>query len=375
MPSGSRPLTGSSRSSGRRVAEQRGRDPEPLAHAERELAGALVGDLVQADEVDQLVDAALRDAVGLREREQVVVRRAAGVHGAGLEQRADLVQRRRVVAVVLAVDGHVARASGASRPRIRRIVVDLPEPFGPRKPVTMPGSTVKVRSSTARFVPVVLRQVARLDHPATVLLARTPIHECFLNMRVTLICLLCAVVVAGGAERARPAAEPTLEQLVGQKLVVSMSGTAPSASLLARARRGDIGGVLVHRFNFASSAQLRAIGCRAAAGRGERRPAPPTDRGRPGGRLGEDDPLAAAGPLARPRPLDCGRSRRTGAAPAPRSSTSASTPTSRRSPTCRARRARRSTVRDGPGPSTPRPPRAWPVPSRSGWATPTRSRR
>ena len=35
-----------------------------------------------------------RDAVGLREREQVVVGRASGVHGLGVEQRADLVQRR-----------------------------------------------------------------------------------------------------------------------------------------------------------------------------------------------------------------------------------------------------------------------------------------
>jgi hypothetical protein len=36
---------------------------------------------------------------------------------------------------------------------MRRIVVDLPEPLGPRKPVTTPGSTVKLRSSTARFEP------------------------------------------------------------------------------------------------------------------------------------------------------------------------------------------------------------------------------
>ena len=78
-----------------RVAEERGGDAEPLAHAERELAGALARDVVEADEVDHLVDAALRDAVRLREREQVVVRRAAGVDGARLEQRADLVQRRR----------------------------------------------------------------------------------------------------------------------------------------------------------------------------------------------------------------------------------------------------------------------------------------
>ena len=38
-----------------------------------------------------------------------------------------------------------------------------------------------------------------------------------------------------------------------------MAGTTPSASLLARARRGEIGGVIVHRWNFNSSAQLRAI--------------------------------------------------------------------------------------------------------------------
>src|SRR4051812_47481136 len=44
-------------------------------------------------------------------------------------------------------------AVGWSSPRISRIVVVLPAPFGPRKPVTMPGSTEKVRSSTARVVP------------------------------------------------------------------------------------------------------------------------------------------------------------------------------------------------------------------------------
>ena len=35
-----------------------------------------------------------------------------------------------------------------------RIVVDLPAPFGPRNPVTVPaGPTVKVRSSTANVSP------------------------------------------------------------------------------------------------------------------------------------------------------------------------------------------------------------------------------
>ena len=39
------------------IAQQRGGDPQPLAHAEGELAGPLAGDLVEADERDQLVDA------------------------------------------------------------------------------------------------------------------------------------------------------------------------------------------------------------------------------------------------------------------------------------------------------------------------------
>ncbi len=47
--------------------------------------------------------------------------------------------------------------------------------------------------------------------------------------------------------------------MIGQKLVVSMDGSMPSASLLRRARWGLIGGVLIHRYNFASPAQLRAI--------------------------------------------------------------------------------------------------------------------
>ena len=55
------------------------------------------------------------------------------------------------------------------------------------------------------------------------------------------------------------ASTPSLKQMIGQKLVVSMDGSTPSASLLRRARWGRIGGVLIHRYNFASPAQLRAI--------------------------------------------------------------------------------------------------------------------
>src|SRR5215468_3847608 len=42
---------------------------------------------------------------------------------------------------------------GSSRPAIIRIVVDLPAPFGPRKPVTTPGWTTKSSPATASFSP------------------------------------------------------------------------------------------------------------------------------------------------------------------------------------------------------------------------------
>ena len=55
------------------------------------------------------------------------------------------------------------------------------------------------------------------------------------------------------------AASPSLRELIGQKLIVSMQGTTPSASLMKRAHDGTIGGVLIHGTNFSSAARLRAI--------------------------------------------------------------------------------------------------------------------
>ncbi len=54
-------------------------------------------------------------------------------------------------------------------------------------------------------------------------------------------------------------AAPSVQHLIGQKLVVSMDGHTPSASLLDRARRGRIGGVLIHGSNFSSATQLTNI--------------------------------------------------------------------------------------------------------------------
>lgn len=69
----------------------------------------------------------------------------------------------------------------------------------------------------------------------------------------------CLAFVVAGAAPARETAAPTLGQLVGQKLVVTMQGTTPSASLLARVRRGEVGGVIIHGFNFRTTVGLRRI--------------------------------------------------------------------------------------------------------------------
>jgi hypothetical protein len=42
---------------------------------------------------------------------------------------------------------------GRSSPMIMRMVVDLPAPFGPRNPVTVPGAIVKLRECTAVVSP------------------------------------------------------------------------------------------------------------------------------------------------------------------------------------------------------------------------------
>ena len=49
---------------------------------------------------------------------------------------------------------------------------------------------------------------------------------------------------------------PTLAQLIGQKLIVRMDGTTPTASLLARIRAGQVGGVILFGSNITTKTAL-----------------------------------------------------------------------------------------------------------------------
>ena len=93
------------------------------------------------------------------------------------------------------------------------------------------------------------------------------------------------------------AAQPTLAQLIGQKLVVRMEGTTPSADLLGpdparRDRWRRPVRVEPHHAGRADRAHRRA-----ACGGSGRRPAALPDRRRPGGRTGQADPVGSADAL------------------------------------------------------------------------------
>jgi beta-N-acetylhexosaminidase len=51
----------------------------------------------------------------------------------------------------------------------------------------------------------------------------------------------------------------TLAHLVGQKLMVAMSGTTPSADLLGRIQRGEVGGVILFGSNITTAGSVRAL--------------------------------------------------------------------------------------------------------------------
>ena len=110
------------------------------------------GMFTQPGQLDHLIDPAAADPGRAGQRQQVAAGRQARVHGPGVQQNAELGHRGGRLGVVLAVDPH--RPAGRPvEPAIIRIVVDFPAPFGPRKPVTTPGSTTKLKPSTAVLSP------------------------------------------------------------------------------------------------------------------------------------------------------------------------------------------------------------------------------
>ena len=84
------------------------------------------------------------------------------------------------------------------------------------------------------------------------------------------IALCVALLGAGWSPRTAVAAGPTLAQLIGQKLVVRMDGLTPSADLLGRIGRGEVGGIILFGSNITTPTALVTLTTklRAAAAAG-----------------------------------------------------------------------------------------------------------
>ena len=105
------------------------------------------------------------------------------------------------------------------------------------------------------------------------------------------------------APAALEAAAPTARELVGQRFVVAMRGTSPSASLLGRIRRGEVGGVILFGSNIVDRGQLRGLTATLQqAARGAGRPSLLIATDQEGGRVRR---LPWAGPF--PSATDLGR--------------------------------------------------------------------
>ncbi|HEX5823689.1 MAG TPA: glycoside hydrolase family 3 N-terminal domain-containing protein [Candidatus Limnocylindrales bacterium] len=81
---------------------------------------------------------------------------------------------------------------------------------------------------------------------------------------------LAVSLMAAGLGSDAVAAGPTMAQLIGQKLVVRMEGATPSADLLGRIRRGEVGGIVLFGPNITTPTALVALTTklRAAAAAG-----------------------------------------------------------------------------------------------------------
>ncbi len=76
---------------------------------------------------------------------------------------------------------------------------------------------------------------------------------------VTAATVLTPSTIASTITPAVASTAPTLGQLVGQKLMVAMSGTTPSADLLGRIGRGEVGGVILFGSNVTTAAALTSL--------------------------------------------------------------------------------------------------------------------
>ena len=137
----------------RRVAEQRRGDPQPLPHAEGVPARLPPRRCLQADLGEHRIGPAAGRPWDRASHSRWLrpVRPGCSADASS----SDPITGQRTAQRLGKRSPHTSAwpASGTSRPRITRIVVDFPAPFGPTNPVTCPGWTVNDIPSRATVRP------------------------------------------------------------------------------------------------------------------------------------------------------------------------------------------------------------------------------
>ena len=164
-PSGSSPLTGSSRTTAA-GSPRRARDSEPLAHPEREAARATARDVLQTHHREDLVDPGRRNTVRLGQREQMMPSAASPVERPRLQERTDLAQRCPLVGVAAPANGGAA-GSGTVKSGDHPHGGGLAGAVGSQESGDLTGADRERQVVDGEGVAVSLRQSGDLYHAST----------------------------------------------------------------------------------------------------------------------------------------------------------------------------------------------------------------
>ena len=129
-----------------RVLEQGRGDAEPLLHAQRVTLDPIVGPAPQVHQLEHLIDPDRGDPGGLGQQRQIQPPGEIGEEQRRLDQRSETSGNSPGT---LRPNIFSDPESGRTKPSNSRMVVVLPDPFGPRNPNPPPASTVRSNPRTA----------------------------------------------------------------------------------------------------------------------------------------------------------------------------------------------------------------------------------
>ncbi len=172
MPSVSSPFTGSSKINTPGSPSSAEPIPRRWPIPREKAADALVGDLGEADQVEDLVHPGRGDGIGPGQPKQVVVGRAPAMDRGGVEQRPDLAPRCRQSVVRPAVDGHLT-VGGCVEPENEAHGRRLAGTVGPEEAGDATGPDLERHPIDGQRVAVALGHCVRFDH-APSLASRRP---------------------------------------------------------------------------------------------------------------------------------------------------------------------------------------------------------